>query len=62
MLGYQRLSNGENGSWQGVIRLSQPVLLDPLRKPEMYVSSNLEEPDGAWWLRQHWRSLQASTP
>ena len=44
---YLRLSNGPDGAWRGVIRLSPPVLMDPLRQPELYISSNLENPSAA---------------
>ena len=61
MKSYHRLTNGANGSWRGVVVLSPPVLVDPLRRPEIFISSNLDAQTGAWWLRRLWRPIEATT-
>ena len=59
MKSYQRLSNGPQGSWRGVVVLSPPLLMDPLRRPEVFITTDLEPSNGAWWLRRLWRPIQS---
>ena len=58
MKSYQRLPNGPKGNWRGVVVLSPPILMDPLRKPEIFITSELEPGSGAWWLRRLWRPIE----
>lgn len=57
MSAYHRLSDGEDGSWNGILLLTPPALPQLANPPEVLVTSDRSEPIGPWWLRRLWHPV-----